>query len=124
MVFGTGQFDPGTRLGRRPLAHALTHVIQHNAANRPSLQRDERKGETKDKEVSQQPAPAKPEPGTAYFHLVVRDRELDLGGGVLVSDLADAKARLMKRKVDKPWTLVLLGLPRFRGRSVIWEIWD
>jgi hypothetical protein len=107
IVFGAGQFDPGTRAGGRLLAHELTHVIQQNATSGPSLQRDERKGDTKDKEASRQPGPAKQEPGTAYFHLVVRDRGLDLGGGVLVSDLADAKTKLMKRTVDKPWTLVL-----------------
>jgi hypothetical protein len=107
IVFGAGQFDPGSGAGGRLLAHELTHVIQQNGAGRLSLQRDERKGEAKDKDASQQPAPAKPEPGTAYFHIVVRDRGLDLGGGVLVSDLADAKTKLMRRKVDKPWTLVL-----------------
>src|SRR5262249_35930627 len=107
IVFGAGQFNPGIGAGGRLLAHELIHVIQQNGAGRLSLQRDERKGEAKDKDVSQQPAPADPEPGTAYFHVVVRDRGLDLGGGVLVSDLADAKTKLMKRKVDKPWTLVL-----------------
>jgi Domain of unknown function (DUF4157) len=107
IVFGAGQFDPGSGAGGRLLAHELTHVIQQNGAGRLSLQRDERKGEAKEKDASQQSAPAKPEPGTAYFHIVVRDRGLDLGGGVLVSDLADAKTKLMHRKVDKPWTLVL-----------------
>jgi hypothetical protein len=38
---------------------------------------------------------------------VVRDPAIDLGGGVLVNDLAAAKATLMKRQVDTPWTLVL-----------------
>lgn len=107
IVFGEGRFKPGRGAGRGLLAHELTHVIQQSGAGRLSLQRDEGKGETKDKGASQQPAPTKPEPGTAYFHIVVRDPGLDLGGGVLVSDLADAKTKLLKRKVDKPWTLVL-----------------
>lgn len=107
IVFGAGQYNPGRAAGGRLLAHELTHVIQQNGAGMLSLQRDERKGESTDKEASQQPAAAKPEPGSAYFHLVVRDPGLDLGGGVRVSDLADAKSRLMRRKVDKPWTLVL-----------------
>jgi hypothetical protein len=113
IVFNTGKFDPDTGAGNRLLAHELTHVIQQNAANTPSLQRDDEKGGTKDKGAPQQngapqqPAPAKPEAGTAYFHLVVRDTDLDQGGGVLVVDLAAAKAKLMQRKIDKPWTLVL-----------------
>jgi len=107
IVFGAGQFNPGTGAGGRLLAHELTHVIQQNAASGPSLQRDEQKDGPKDKDASQQPAPPKPEPGTAYFHLVVRDPDLDLGGGVLVADLTDAKAKLMARRIDKPWTLVL-----------------
>ena len=113
IVFGAGQSDPGSRAGDQLLAHELTHVIQQNRAGRLPLQRDE-KGGAKDKAASQQPAPAKqqsapakPEPGTAYFHIVVRDSGLDLGGGVLVSDLAEAKTKLIKLKVDKPWTLVL-----------------
>ena len=65
-----------------------------------------RKKEVRKKDVAPS-GPVKPDPGTAYFHIVVRDSGLDLGGGVLVSDLAAAKATLMKRKVDKPWTLVL-----------------
>jgi hypothetical protein len=105
IVFGAGRFDPGSGTGRRLLAHELTHVIQQRRAGRLSLQRDKQKGEAKD--APKQAAPAQPEPGTAYFHVVVRDRQLDLGGGVLVSDLADAKGKLLKRKVDKPWTLVL-----------------
>ncbi len=46
-------------------------------------------------------------PTAAVFHVVVRDKDLDLGGGVLVADLAAAKARLMQRQVSTPWTLVL-----------------
>jgi hypothetical protein len=120
IVFNVGQFDPSPRAGGRLLAHELTHVVQQNAAGRPELQRDNDKTKDKpaadkpkpataaaDKAASQQAAPAKPEPGTAYFHIVVRDRGLDLGGGVLVSDLEGAKTKLMTRKVDKPWTLVL-----------------
>jgi hypothetical protein len=106
IVFGAGQFDPGTTNGRRLLAHELTHVIQQTGAGALALQRDKKEGSEEKKDVSPS-AQVKPDPGTAYFHIVVRDSGLDLGGGVLVSDLAAAKATLMKRKVDKPWTLVL-----------------
>ena len=107
IVFGAGQLDPSSGSGRRLLAHELTHVIQQSGGGMQSLQRDTLKAEAKDNDTAKQAAPAQPDPGTAYFHIVVRDKGLDLGGGVLVSDLSDAKAKLMKRKIDKPWTLVL-----------------
>lgn len=107
VVFGSNQFAPGTAAGRRLMAHELTHVVQQGGAGRLSLQRDEKKNKPKEDAAKPQPAPVTPDPGTAYFHIVVRDRGLDLGGGVLVSDLAAAKAKLMQRKIDKPWTLVL-----------------
>jgi hypothetical protein len=107
IVFAAGRYDAGSVDGGRLLAHELTHVIQQSAAGRPSLQRDEQKGGATNKQAPQQTTPAQPEPGSAYFHLVVRDASLDLGGGVLVTDLADAKAKMMARRIDKPWTLVL-----------------
>ncbi len=107
IVFGAGQLNPGSSVGRRLLAHELTHVIQQGHAGRLSLQRDKRKDKAQEKERPKQAAPAAREQSSDYFHLVVRDRGLDLGGGVLVSDLTSAKKTLMKRKVDKPWTLVL-----------------
>lgn len=107
IVFGAGRFNPGSSAGSRLLAHELTHVVQQGSAGRLSLQRDEKKDKAKDDATQRQPAPVVPDPATAYFHIVVRDQGLDLGGGVLVSDLAAAKARLMQRRVDKPWTLVL-----------------
>jgi hypothetical protein len=33
IVFGTGQFSPGTEEGRRLMAHELTHVVQQSGAN-------------------------------------------------------------------------------------------
>ena len=107
VVFGAGNYQPGSEKGTRLLAHELTHVVQQGSANRLSLQRDENKDKTKSDAANQQPAPAVPDPATAYFHIVVRDPGLDQGGGVLVSDLAAAKTKLMQRRVDKPWTLVL-----------------
>ena len=42
IVFGTGQFAPGTRIGDRLLAHELTHVIQQGGdASHSTLQRAE-----------------------------------------------------------------------------------
>lgn len=107
IVFGAGRFNPGSSAGARLLAHELTHVVQQGSAGHLSLQRDEKKDRAKDDAMQRQPAPVVPDPATAYFHVVVRDQGLDLGGGVLVSDLAAAKARLMQRRVDKLWTLVL-----------------
>ena len=33
MVFGAGEFNPGTREGRRLLAHELTHVVQQSGTD-------------------------------------------------------------------------------------------
>ncbi len=39
IVFGQGQYEPGTQEGRKLLAHELTHVVQQNAVGRPRVQR-------------------------------------------------------------------------------------
>ena len=39
IVFGAGQFSPGTNEGMRLIAHELTHVVQQGGANSMSLQR-------------------------------------------------------------------------------------
>ena len=39
VVFGAGQYAPGTSAGRRLLAHELTHVLQQRGAPEPSIQR-------------------------------------------------------------------------------------
>ena len=45
IVFGAGQFAPGTHEGRRLIAHELTHVIQQNGRSAATIQRKERIGE-------------------------------------------------------------------------------
>jgi outer membrane protein OmpA-like peptidoglycan-associated protein len=42
VVFGQGQYRPGTEDGRKLLAHELAHVIQQGADGTPSLQRQHR----------------------------------------------------------------------------------
>jgi len=47
IVFGAGQFKPGTQEGRRLLAHELTHVVQQSGNVAPKIQRqpdDDKKG--------------------------------------------------------------------------------
>jgi Domain of unknown function (DUF4157)/OmpA family len=39
IVFGAGQFEPGTHEGRRLLAHELTHVVQQSGHVSPQIQR-------------------------------------------------------------------------------------
>jgi predicted RNA binding protein YcfA (HicA-like mRNA interferase family) len=34
VVFGVGQYMPGTSVGRRLIAHELTHVVQQSGKNR------------------------------------------------------------------------------------------
>lgn len=57
IVFGAGQFLPGTRVGRRLLSHELTHVVQQQRSGPtcPSLQRDTPQG----------PSPGPRQPQTA-----------------------------------------------------------
>lgn len=38
IVFGQGQYSPGTQQGRRLLAHELTHVVQQTISNRQAAQ--------------------------------------------------------------------------------------
>ena len=58
IVFGTGQFEPGTPAGRRLLAHELTHVTQQTAANPtqgpafPHVQRQPRPGKAGPREAT------------------------------------------------------------------------
>ena len=47
MVFGAGEFSPGTREGRRLLAHELTHVVQQSGTQ-PNVVR--RQGDFDDEE--------------------------------------------------------------------------
>jgi hypothetical protein len=54
-----------------------------------------------------QTAPQPAAPGAATLHIVVRDRGLDLGGGILVSDLEAAKTKMMTKREAGGWTLVL-----------------
>ena len=39
IVFGAGQYDPGSHAGRRLIAHELAHVVQQSAAGAPAVQR-------------------------------------------------------------------------------------
>ena len=120
IVFGSGEFDPASQDGQRLLAHELAHTLQQDCGaqalqrqDKPKVVDDKRdkgdvkKDETVEKKEEKKDEPAKPDPATAYYHIVVRDPAIDLGGGMLVNDLAAAKATLMQRKIDKPWTLVL-----------------
>ena len=42
-------------------------------------------------------------PGAASLHIVVRDQELDLGGGILVSDLQATRAKMMNEREAGCW---------------------
>lgn len=107
IVFGAAQFNPRDETGARLLAHELTHVIQQSGEGSRSLQRDAVSDAVVDADGSRQTAAAVPVPGSATYHIVVRDSDLDLGGGVQVSDLEETKTTLMERQVGTPWTLVL-----------------
>jgi hypothetical protein len=44
VVFGAGQYAPGTDAGRRLMAHELTHVVQQESFGALRMQRQERRG--------------------------------------------------------------------------------
>ena len=61
IVFGAGQYAPGTREGRLLLAHELVHVIQQHAGavSMPTVQRDDKKGkDDKKSDVKSEEKPA------------------------------------------------------------------
>jgi hypothetical protein len=118
IVFGAGQYDPGSEQSRKLLAHELTHTIQQSASvstmnttvldsgtvqrqpKDPKSKAGEPKAEEKDKPV---PAEGK---GPSQQVYVVRDKGLQLGG-TLVSDLEEFKRKVMATKIEADWTLVL-----------------
>jgi hypothetical protein len=118
IVFGAGQYDPGSEQGRKLLAHELTHTIQQSTSvptanatlldsaivqrqpKDPKPKAGEPKAEEKDK-----PAPAEAK-GPKQQVYVVRDKGLQLGG-TLVSDLMEFKRKVMATKIGADWTLVL-----------------
>lgn len=54
VVFGAGQYAPGTAEGRRLLAHELTHVVQQASAATPTLQRQPAHNDVADLELELQ----------------------------------------------------------------------
>lgn len=47
IIFGPGQYQPGTDEGKKLLAHELTHVVQQNSQNFNAVQKEEPKAEAK-----------------------------------------------------------------------------
>jgi hypothetical protein len=56
---------------------------------------------------AQAPAPAKPATTAPLVYVVVRDRNLDAGGGSYADNLEQAKQIFMRNSNTQPWTLVL-----------------
>lgn len=85
LFFGPGQYSPPTELGRRILAHELTHAIQQSKliSGVPLIQR------------------------TQLEYFVVGDPGLNAGGGTFLSSLSQIKARLMTITEQGSWTLVI-----------------
>ena len=53
VVFGTGQFAPGTTEGRRLIAHELTHVVHQTGSGMPFIQRKEKEDQHNTTTVTQ-----------------------------------------------------------------------
>ena len=52
MVFGVGQYSPGSATGQRLLAHELTHTVQHANATVPPVLEIDAEGSTLEREAS------------------------------------------------------------------------
>ena len=112
-AFASAALDPATvaRLQRTVGNHAVLEALRRGT---PGAGRHQpvvglgaggvvQREKTKDKR-----SPAKLATGGGQQQLwVVRDRTIGLGGGVLVSDLADFKTRVMGTSDKDGWTLVL-----------------
>jgi hypothetical protein len=79
IVFGAGQYAPGTAEGDRLLAHELTHVVQQKAAGTSGLQRAPAEGQPGATTASEQPQatvtnrPARPsDPVTQMANLLAK----------------------------------------------------
>jgi hypothetical protein len=57
VVFGAGQFAPGTHGGRRLIAHELTHVVQQQGTATHRLQRSPKDDNTPSKDPKTEPKP-------------------------------------------------------------------
>lgn len=134
VVFGTGQYEPETRMGRQLLAHELTHILQqsghklygkdtkrtmyprflHGRMPEQVIQRD------KSQEESQ-------ETKSRNLYFVIGSESLNLGGGEFLSDFEALKERLLKVGLTGEWTMALTvhGAETFFGltaRGVLGEL--
>lgn len=95
---------PGQHPSGRFLAHELTQVVQQlsDKANAPShtLQRD-----PDDSHTGSGSRPAAAGPKQRVY--IVRDTNLRLGGGTLVHDLEEFKAKVVSTRTEADWTLVI-----------------
>jgi hypothetical protein len=126
IFFGEGELDPGNLVGRKLLAHELTHVVQQNGrelhgkdtegdrrhrlgqgrAKEQVIQRDKQKGQSQ-------------EIKSKNLYFVIGDKSLNVGGGVFLADLEALKESLLKTDLSGEWTLTLTmhGAETFFGRS-------
>ena len=103
VVFGSGGYSPGTDVGRRLLAHELTHVVQQSAATAGVVQR----------QVAKNGPPAD-------HKRVTRAEDIDLATSYWEEELrkeADSKGKYKaKSLVDQGWELDLTqGEPTYKN---------
>jgi hypothetical protein len=122
IVFGAGQYAPGTAAGRHLLAHELTHVVQqagnaelnrHELSVGPADNATEREA---DRVADQVIAGGVAQP-TRAPHPVGVARKTDAGGpelsptGAIVSELEPTSAIPGMKEGDYGWILRVYGLP-------------
>ncbi|HWP92866.1 MAG TPA: DUF4157 domain-containing protein [Thermodesulfobacteriota bacterium] len=94
IVFGAGQYAPGTESGKRLIAHELTHVVQQKPHWAPTVHRQ--KGKEESSEAKRK---------NLYF--VIGDAKLNVGGGVFLKNLEALRTQLLKTSSTGEWTLTI-----------------
>lgn len=80
IVFGAGQFAPGTHAGQRLIAHELAHVVQQSGSEESRAgQDDEKRGQSSFSQLARRGATARLKPGAYSIRLLADDGERLIG---------------------------------------------
>jgi hypothetical protein len=133
VVFGEGEYSPGTPSGQRLLAHELTHVVQQNSGRKKSIQRaevDDRSNVCSslidikpdvNSKVTTEIAAARTALGTTNVQNFLRGVELLLGGRGPISPIErHIEAMPATKRVIPPQSL---SGTRYQGAESVNRFW-